>query len=544
VSTTATPNQAQSLDPRRWWTLLVLCLSLVIVFVGNSSLNVAIPTLSEHLHASNSQLQWVVASYSLVVAGLLFPSGALGDRFGRKGALQLGLLIFLIGAVLAAISTSINQLIACRALMGAAAAFIMPSTLSIIVNVFPPNERTKAIAFWAASSGGAGALGPVTSGLLLAHFWYGAVFLVNVPIIAFALVGGRYLVPRSRNPEETPLDPIGSVLSTVGLAGLVYGLIQAPERGWASHVTLGAFAISLVVLVLFVAWELQADAPMLDMHLFRTAAFSAGSAGMVLIFLAMYGVMFLITQYFQLVLGYAPLGAALRFLPMSPIMVVVATRTPRLAARFGAHRTVAAGMTLVAIGLLMFRGLELDTSYVHILGSIVPLTTGIALSMSPMTASIMSAVPPRRAGTGSAMNDATREIGAALGVAVLGSLAASRYSDSVNHALDSVPAASRASARSSLAGAIEAANKLHQPAGGVVRLAAQHAFVAGIHFAVTIAACLAALAVLVVLRFLPHQTSHETSVEAAQHRSDLGAPGVPSSAHGPRRTEVSHCRPS
>ncbi|MEY2444090.1 MAG: hypothetical protein QOE00_670 [Ilumatobacteraceae bacterium] len=506
---------------------MVLCLSLIIVFVGNSSLNVAIPTLSKHFHATNSQLQWVVAAYSLVFAGLLFSAGAIGDRFGRKGALQLGLLIFLVGAALASVSTSISQLIACRALMGAAAAFIMPSTLSILVNVFPPHERTKAIAFWAATSGGAGALGPVASGYLLGHFWYGAVFLVNIPIIAFALLAGRFLVPRSRDPEKAPLDPLGAALSTIGIAGLVYGLIQAPERGWASGHTLAAFGIAIVVLALFVAWELRVDEPMLDMHLFRSPAFSAGSGGMILIFLAMFGVMFLITQYFQLVLGYSPLGAALRFLPMSPIMVLVATRTPRLAARFGAHRTVSTGMSLVAVGLLMFRGLDIDTSYFYVLASIVPLTVGIAMAMSPMTASIMSAVPSRRAGAGSAMNDATRELGAALGVAVLGSLAASRYSTSIGRALDTLPAEARGSARTSLGGALEAANKLDDAAGRTVRLAAQHAFVNGVHFAVTIAACLAVAAAVVVLRFLPHEATHETATDSAEHMAELGVGGVP-----------------
>jgi EmrB/QacA subfamily drug resistance transporter len=526
TTTTQVPPQPQTLDPRRWWTLLVLCLSLIIVFVGNSSLNVAIPTLAKHLHASNSQLQWVVAAYSLVFAGLLFSAGAIGDRFGRKGALQLGLMIFLVGAVLAAVSNSISQLIACRALMGAAAAFIMPSTLSILVNVFPPHERTKAIAFWAATSGGAGALGPVASGYLLGHFWYGAVFLVNVPIIAIALTSGRFLVPRSRDPEKAPLDPLGAILSTVGIASLVYGLIQAPEHGWASSQSLGSFAIAIVLLTVFVAWELHADEPMLDMHLFRSPAFSAGSGGMILIFLAMFGVMFLITQYFQLILGYSPLGASLRFLPMSPIMVLVATRTPRLAARFGAHRIVAAGMTLAAVGLLMFRGLDIDTSYFYVLGSIVPLTTGIAMAMSPMTASIMSAVPSRRAGAGSAMNDATRELGAALGVAVLGSLAASRYSNSFARVLDTVPPASRASARTSLAGALNAAADVGEPGGRSIRLAAQQAFVNGIHFAVTIAACLAGLAAAVVLRFLPHEASHESATDSAEHMAEFGVGGI------------------
>ncbi len=503
-----------------------MCLSLLIVFVGNSSLNVALPTLSEHLHASNSQLQWVVAAYSLVFAGLLFTAGALGDRFGRKGALQLGLLLFLVGATLAAASTTINQLIACRALMGAAAALIMPSTLSILVNVFPPHERTKAIAIWAATSGGAGALGPVASGYLLAHFWYGSVFLVNVPIIGVALVAGHFLVPKSRDPQKAPLDPVGAILSTLGIASLVYGLIQAPEHGWASGATLAAFAVAALILTAFVFWELHVDEPMLEMSLFRNPAFSAGSGGMILIFLAMFGVMFLITQYFQLILGYSPLQASLRFLPMSPIMVLVATRTPRLAARFGAHRVVATGMSLVALGLLMFRGLETDTSYFYVFACIVPLTTGIAMAMSPMTASIMSAVPARRAGTGSAMNDATRELGAALGVAVLGSLAASRYSHSLDRVISSIPIGSRSAVRASLPSALEHSKSLSAADARAVTSAASQAFVDGIHFAVTVAAALAAIAAVVVFRFLPHQARHEPAVvEPVEH-----APGLRSDA--------------
>jgi EmrB/QacA subfamily drug resistance transporter len=527
TSTSTAPSLDDGLDPRRWWTLSVLCLSLIIVFVGNSSLNVAIPTLSERLHASNSQVQWVVAAYSLVFAGLLFSAGALGDRFGRKGALQLGLMLFLVGAALASASTTMTQLIACRALMGAAAALIMPSTLSILVNVFPPHERTKAIAIWAACSGASAAIGPVATGVLLGHFWFGSVFLVNIPIIVVALVGGHFLVPRSRDPEKAPLDPPGAILSTIGIAGLVYGLIQAPDHGWGSASTLIAFGVAAVVLAAFVAWEMRVEEPMLDMSLFRSAAFSAGSGGMILIFLAMYGVMFLVSQYFQLILGFSPLGSAMRFLPMSPIMIIVATRTPRLARRFGAHRVVATGMALVAVGLIMFRGLELHTSYTYVFFCILPLVTGIAMAMSPMTASIMSAVPARRAGTGSAMNDATRELGAALGVAVLGSLAASRYARTVKGAFASIPVGSRSAVRSSLPNALVQAKTLSAPDGAAVRNVAERAFIDGIHFAVTAGAVLAAIASVVVLRFLPHEATHETVTESVEHMAEFGVGGTP-----------------
>ena len=403
-------SPSEPLYDRRWWALVVLCLSLLIVFVGNSSLNVALPTLSRELGATTSQLQWVVAIYSLVFAGLLFSTGAIGDRYGRKGALQFGLALFLVSCLFASLSNSMWQLIACRALMGAAAAFIMPSTLSIIVNIFPPEERTKAIAIWASVTGAAGALGPLASGWLLGHYWYGSVFLVNIPIIVVALISGWFLVPKSRDPEEAALDPVGALLSIVGIVALVYGLIQAPDAGWTSPATLSAFGVAVVVLTLFALWELHTTEPMLDMRFFRNPGFSVGTGGMILVFMAMYGTMFLITQYFQLILGFSPLGSALRLLPLAPIMIVVSPLTPRLSARFGANRVVAAGMLLIAVGMTLFRALEIDTSYLYILVCVTPLASGMALAMSPMTASIMSSVPTRRGG-GPAPGDAVPDAG-------------------------------------------------------------------------------------------------------------------------------------
>ena len=527
----AATSDALGLYPRRWWALAVLCLSLLIVFVGNSSLNVAIPTLSRQLHASNSQLQWVVAAYSLVFAGLLFTAGSIGDRFGRKGALQLGLLGFLVAVALASASTQMWQLIACRALMGGCAAFIMPSTLSILVNIFPADERAKAIAIWAGVTGGAGAIGPVASGWLLGHFWFGAVFLVNVPIILAALGLGVVLVPRSKEPEKTPLDIVGAGLSIVGISSIVYGLIQAPDKGWSSPQTLVAFALGIAVVTGFVLWERTRKDPMLDMAYFRNPAFSTATGGMILVFLSMFGVMFLITQYFQLVIGYSPLSAALRFLPMAPIMMIVSPLTPRIIGRIGHNRTVAAGMALVASGFVLFSRLGTHTPYVYILVCVLFLVSGIALSMSPMTAAIMSAVPPSRAGAGSAMNDASRELGAALGVAVLGSLAASRYGSGLSSSIRSLSPVDRAAAHTSLAGALQTAG--HLPAGAASRLiaGADRAFVSGIHLAATGGAMLAAAAAVLVLRFLPrHIDQHSgdrSPIEALEDIAELGLGGVP-----------------
>jgi MFS transporter, DHA2 family, integral membrane protein len=516
---------------RRWWTLAVLCLSLLIVFVGNSSLNVAIPTLSRQLHASSSQLQWVVASYSLVFAGLLFTAGAIGDRFGRKGALQFGLVGFLAGVALASVSKEMWQLIACRALMGGCAAFIMPSTLSILVNIFPPEERAKAIAIWAGVTGGAGVVGPVASGWLLGHYWFGSVFLVNVPIIILALGAGMVLVPKSRDSHQAKLDPVGAGLSIVGISSLVYGLIQAPDKGWSSPSTLLAFAAGIIVVVSFVLWERRQEEPMLDMAYFRNPAFSTATGGMVLVFLSMFGVMFLITQYFQLILGYSALSSALRFIPIAPILMVVSPLTPRIIARMGANRTVAAGLTLVSLGFLSFTRLGVDTSYAYVLFCVFLLISGIALTMSPMTAAIMSAVPPRRAGAGSAMNDATRELGAALGVAVLGSVAASRYSSGVRAAVTSLSPADRAAARTSLAGALQTATRLPQEAAAQLVSGAEHAFISGIHFAAVTGAILAAAAALLILRFLPSQIAQHGAahgpVAAMEAAAELGLAGVP-----------------
>jgi MFS family permease len=262
---------------KRWWTLSVLCLSLIIVVVGNTVLNVAIPTLIRELDASNSALQWVVDSYALVFAGLLLTAGAIGDRFGRKGALQVGLLIFGVASTVAAFADSTGQLTALRAIMGIGAALIMPSTLSILTNVFPPNERAKAIAIWAGLAGAGSAIGPVASGFLLEHFWWGSVFLVNIPLVVAALVAGRVLVPTSRNPNTEPLDPVGAVLSMIGLSGVLYGIIEGPTLGWTAPETLGSILSGLAVLVVFGFWELRTEHPMLDLRFFKNPTLSSDS---------------------------------------------------------------------------------------------------------------------------------------------------------------------------------------------------------------------------------------------------------------------------
>src|SRR5919106_3511535 len=420
---------------KRWWTLVVLCLSLVIVVVGNTVLNIALPTLVRELEASNSALQWVVDAYALVFAGLLLTAGALGDRFGRKGALTAGLVIFGTASGASAFATSAGQLVALRAVMGLGAALIMPATLSILTNVFPAHERARAIAVWAGLAGAGAAFGPVASGFLLEHFWWGSVFLVNLPVVATALVAGRRLVPRSKDTAQPPLDPAGAVLSIAGLGALLYGIIEGPNHGWTDPVTLAWGLGGMAVLVVFGLWERRSPYPMLDLGFFRSPTFSSAAGAITLIFFAMFGTFFLFTQYLQLVLGYGTLEAGVRMLPMAFTMMVAAPSSARLVERFGSRRVVTIGLILVAAGLLLLSTVAVDTPYWRLVLNLMVLAAGMGLSMAPSTTGIMASLPLGKAGVGSAVNDTTRELGGALGVAVLGSLMASRYAATLGEAV-------------------------------------------------------------------------------------------------------------
>jgi EmrB/QacA subfamily drug resistance transporter len=502
---------SEDVHRRRWYILALLCTSLMIVIIGNTSLNVALPTLARELDATTSDLQWMVDAYSLVFAGMLLTAGALGDRFGRKGALQLGLVLFGIGALVSTFAGGAGQIIAGRAVMGFAGAFVMPSTLSILSNVFGNDERPKAIAIWAGVAGGGAALGPVASGFLLEHFWWGSVFLVNLPIIIGSLLVGRWLLPKSSNPTDAPLDPVGALLSIVGLSALVYAIIEGPDHGWRSAESALWFGLAAVVLVGFFLWERSRRDPMLNLHFFEDRRFSVSSGGITLIFFAMFGTFFLTTQYFQLVLGYSPLGAGVRLLPMSAVMMFLAPQTPKLVVRFGANRVAGTGLLSVAAGLALYSLAGTDTGYPFVVLVFVVLAAGFSLAMSPMTTQLMSAVPRSKAGVGSAMNDTTRELGGALGVAVLGSLVTSRYASSLASALDGVTEPVREIARSGLSGAVALADhpeqfrglRLAPGAAGSIKAAAQQAFVDGLGTAALVGALVVALAAVAVYRYLP-----------------------------------------
>ena len=494
---------AATLYAGRWKALGVLALSLFLVTVGNTILNVGLPTIRDDLGASSSQLQWIVDGYLLVFAGLLLTAGSLGDRFGRRKALVTGLLIFGAGSILAALSDSSNALIASRALMGLGAAGIMPTTLSILTNIFPAEERPKAIAVWAGVSGLGIAIGPITGGWLLEHFSWNSMFLVNLPIVAAGLLGAALLVPESRDPEKPKLDPIGAGLSIAGLSAFVWGLIEAPERGWGDPVILGSFALGVTVLAAFVAWERRTAHPMLDVRVFRNLRFSAASISVTFVFFALMGVLFFLTTYMQAVLGYSALETGIRVLPVAFGMVLSSKLSIGLVQRLGTKVVVASGLAIVAAALAMYTGFGVDTAYSELGLALFLMGAGMGLAMSPATEAIMGALPKEKAGIGSAMNDVVREVGGTLGVAVLGSFLSSGFASAMAGSVPDLPAEQAEAAGDSVGAAHAVAAQLGGGAAARLVDASNHAFVDAMATTASIAAAVALAGALIAAAFLP-----------------------------------------
>lgn len=427
-------------DPRRWRILGVLVLALLVTSIDHTIINVALPQLVEDLGASAAELQWVVAGYTIVFAGLLLTAGSLGDRFGRRRALLVGSATFMVGSIGAAMATSTNALIVSRGVMGVGGALIMPTTLSILVNAFgEPRERAKAIALWTAASGAGIALGPIVGGALMRSFSWSSVFWINVPLLLAAFLGALHFVPESRDPEATRLDPVGALLSVAAIGALVYAIIEGPERGWLSSATLAAFLVATVTGSLFMAWETRRDEPMLDLRLFQNRGFSSASVALAMLFFAMAGAIFLQAQYLQFILNYTPILAGLSLVPAAMGMLIGTVAGAHLEAKVGGRVAVATGTLLAAAGLAVQAALIDGASYLPTGVGLLLFGLGAGIAMPSATDLIMSTLPPARAGVGSAVNDTVRELGGALGVAVIGSVAAMSYTSSLQSDLKRFP---------------------------------------------------------------------------------------------------------
>ncbi|MGW8362616.1 MFS transporter [Streptomyces wedmorensis] len=522
----------EAVHRRRWAVLGVLMLSLLIVVLDNSILNVAVRTIAAPaptgIGATQSELEWSINSYTLVFAGLLFTSGLLGDRLGRKKVLLFGITVFGIGSALAAFSGTPGELVAYRAVMGLGAAFVMPATLAVLMNVFERDEQPKAIGIWAGSVGLAIAIGPITGGVLLEHFWWGSIFLVNVPVVVLALALMLWLVPDSRDPAPGRIDIPGVLLSVVGLVLLVYGIIRGGELADFTDVTVLAPALGgLAVLAGFVLYEKRSDHPAIDMSYFRKPAFSAAVAAIALVFFALMGVTFFSAFYLQSVRGYSALQSGLLILPLAVAQMVFAPRARLVVERFGAKAVCTGGMLLVALGLAAFAVFDASTP-VWVLEVVFFLQgAGMAHIMPPVTVSIMQALPREKAGSGSAINNTFRQVGGALGVAVLGSVLSSTYRGEIEGHLGAVPAALRATAGESVEATLAVAEKLG-PAGRDLVAPAYDAFLDAMHVTAIASTVIALAGAAVVAAFLPGRTPTgpaTTPGAGDTGRASVSAPG-------------------
>ncbi|MEN9507028.1 MAG: hypothetical protein RI958_2954 [Actinomycetota bacterium] len=508
------PNPA--VQRRRWWILAILSLSVFLVVVDNLIINVAIPTLARELDATTSELQWIVDSYALVFAGLLLACGGLGDRFGRKRVMQIGMALFGLFSAWAAFTDSSGTLIAARGLMGVGAALVFPGTLAILIDVFrDPTERAKAIGAWSAVSGAAVAFGPVSGGFLLEHFWWGSVFLINIPIVAVALVLQAVYVPESKDPGADRLDIAGFVLSISFVSLLVYTIIEGPHRGWTHPATIGGFLGTAALVGAFVVRERLAHHPLLDVRVFRDMRVTAATTSILIAFFSLFGFTFLVTQYFQFVRGYDPLESGLRTVPFAVGAGITAPIAARLALRFGPKRIVPIGLAFMGVAQIWAGTFAVDSAYFGpVVGSMMLMACGLSLVTSPSSESVMGSLPREMAGVGSAINDTSREIGGTLGVAIIGSIFASTYGPRIVELLTpfGLPDAAVAAAEESVGAAFAVAEQTGDAqAAGAIREIASSSFLDGFQAACTTVGIVALVGSLLALRFLPARTPTASS---------------------------------
>jgi EmrB/QacA subfamily drug resistance transporter len=508
-----------SIDPihyaRRWKTLAVLSLALLVIGLDNTILNVALPSLQAEFDASSSTLQWIVDSYLLVFAGLLLTMGTLGDRFGRKLGLQLGLMLFGGASLAVLVVDSADGLIAVRAAMGVGGALIMPATLSIISNVFPREERAKAIGIWSGMASLGIGLGPLIGGLLLEWFDWTSVFLLNVPVALIALVAGAKLVPESRDPEPGSFDFRGAALSISALTALVYGVIEAPSEGWTDPTILACFGAFHALATAFVWWELRTPQPMLNLAFFRNPRFSIASGGISLAFFSLFGAIFALTQFLQDAKGYSALEAGAAMTPLAAGLVIGAISGIKLNERLGSARIVAAGLLGLAVLLSCSLSWSVDMPYWPIGLWFFAAAVSMGWIMGPATDSVMGAVPEEKSGVASAMNDVTRQVAGALGTAVIGSLITTLYGSRVSDSVTALPEQARVAAEDSVGQANAVAAQLPADQGQSLMESAADAFTSALGIGFTVAGAAALIAAVVVRRWLPDRHRGDAPIAAA-----------------------------
>jgi EmrB/QacA subfamily drug resistance transporter len=497
---------AGSGHPRRWAILAVLAVAVFVVSIDSTILNVALPTLGRELDAGTSELQWMVDAYSLVLAGLLMMTGSLSDRYGRKKLLIAGLVVFGIASVAAAFSTRSWELIAARAAMGAGASAFMPGTLSILVHVFSEEERPKAIGIWGAVTALGAVTGPLIGGALLEHFWWGSLYLVNVVVVALAVLGTTALVPESTDPAARPLDALSTVLSVVGIGALVYGVIEQPRYGWSSPRVLTGLVGGVVVMGLFLLRQRTARHPMVDLAVVRNSRFLGSSGTMAVLMFALTGSLFVLTQQFQLVLGYSPLLAGAAILPMAVALMICSPLAPVLSKAVGVRGAVVVALLVLAAGYGVFALFTKDHGYAAMVVAMALVGAGMGLAQPLVNDVLMTAGPPEQSGLLSSMNDTVQEMGSALGVAVVGSVLAARYAATY-------PLAGPAPARHSLDQALQAAKALPHPTAQHTVDAAKTAFAHAFTASEAVCAGVAVLGAVLAAVLLPRMV--ETSEAAA-----------------------------
>jgi EmrB/QacA subfamily drug resistance transporter len=492
--------------PRRWWVLAALCVPLLIISLDNTVLNVALPTLVRKLHATTDQLQWIVDAYALVFGGLMLVAGSLADRVGRRRTFIAGLLVFAAGSGWAAASGSVHMLIAARAGMGVGAALIMPSTLAIITNTFADAvERQRALGFWSGTSGAGIALGPIVGGLLLAHFWWGSVFLVNVPIALLGALVALPIVPDSRDPAVERTDFGGSLLSIAGVGMLLWAIIEAPVHGWSSATVIGAGTGGLALLAAFVAWERRSTHPMLNLHYFAERRFSAAVLSNGLLAFGLFGSLFVLTQMLQFQLGYTPLQAGVRVLPAAGAIALAAPPSSLLVRAVGTKLAVATGLFAVAAGLWLVSATSVTSTYGDIVPGMVLIGVGAGLALPSATGAVMGSLPGAHTGVGAATNGSFMQVGGALGVAVVGSLLSTRYQYRIDADIAPyhVPPAIAETIRGSLGSALEVARRIGGLAGEALAHAGHAAFISGVNLGLGVAAIVVLAGALIALAAVP-----------------------------------------